>query len=106
MSAGLLPALTSGGMPIEQALRAGSAHVTTGGGRRYAIAAAQVALAVTLLFTATLLARSFVKLMSVPVGFDAAHLWSGAVEFSAAVHNNDSTWNWNTRFYQPLLERL
>ena len=104
LSAGLVPAWMDSKRPIEQALRKGPAHVTGRRTRQGGIVAAQIAAAVALLFTATLLGRSFLKLMQVPVGFDATHLWSAAVEVPASRRSEGSSRH--TQFFGALQDRL
>jgi predicted permease len=105
IGAGLLPALLSADPPLEQALKGGATRTATrGGGWRNCVVAAQIALAVTLIFTATELSRSFLNLTRVPAGFDQLHVWSGAIDLPARSYA--ASQSWNTRFFGPLLARL
>lgn len=103
--AGLLPALLSARLPLEQALKGGATRTATrGAGWQNAIVAAQIALAVTLVFAATELSRSFLNLTRVPAGFEQEHVWSGAVDLPGRSYAADQSWN--TRFFEPLLAQL
>jgi len=104
--AGLLPAWLATRLQVDEGLKAGATRTYTArGGWRDAIAAAQVALAVTLIFTATLLSRSFLNLTRVPTGFAQNHVWTGAVTLSGETpHWGDQ--GWNTQFFEPLIDKL
>ena len=105
IGAGLLPALFTAELPVEQALRGAATRTSTrGGGWRDGIVAAQVALAIALVFTATQLSRSFLNLTRVPAGFAQLHAWSGALTLSGWRDTADQSWN--TRFFEPLLAEL
>lgn len=78
--AGILPATTFSNTPLEQVLRAGGPRTSASGNSwRRILVAGQMAIAVALLFTATALSRSFVKLLDVSPGFSSEHLWTGSV---------------------------
>jgi putative ABC transport system permease protein len=103
--AGLLPALFTAELPVEQALKGAETRTSTrSGGWRDGIVAAQVALAVALVFTATQLSRSFLNLTRVPTGFEQRHVWTGALTLSGWRDTADQSWN--TRFFEPLLAEL
>jgi predicted permease len=103
--AGLLPALFTAELPVEQALKGAATRTSTrSGGWRDGIVAAQVALAVALVFTATQLSRSFLNLTRVPTGFEQRHVWTGALTLSGWRDTADQSWN--TRFFEPLLAEL
>jgi len=111
IGAGILPALLTARLPVEEGLKGGATRTSTvRGGWRDAIVAAQIALAVALIFTATLLSRSFLNLTRVPPGFDQTHVWTGALMLSGASHRTDQGWDthrsWDTQFFEPLLDRL
>ena len=104
--AGVLPAQVAVRAPVDQALRnSGSRATNTGAGVRKRIVAAQIAFAVSLIFIATQLNRSFLNLTRVPLGFDQHRVWTGAVTLS---NNNTYTTGqgWNTQFFEPLLADL
>jgi len=101
--AGLLPAVVSTSLPLEQALKSGATRTATAGSRlRFFTVAGQVALAVTLAFTATLLSRSFIKLLAVSPGFEAKHVWSGLIQLPQKLYRTPDA---QLRFFQNLQER-
>jgi putative ABC transport system permease protein len=103
--AGLVPALLTAELPVEQALKGGARRTSTrSGGWRQGIVAAQIALAVALIFTATQLSRSFLNLTREPAGFEQLHIWTGAIDLPSRSYVADQSWN--TRFFEPLLARL
>ena len=100
---GLLPAFVSTSLPLEQSLKSGATRMATSGSRlRFAAVAGQVALAVTLLFTATLLSRSFMKLLAVSPGFEAKHVWSGLIQLPQKLYKAPDV---QLRFFQNLQEK-
>jgi len=103
--AGLLPALLTARLPIEEGLKRAAARTSTvrGSWRDIAVAA-QLAVAVALVFTATLLSRSFLNLTRTPTGFAQAHVWTGGVFWFGG--NATGGQPWNTQFFEPLLEQL
>ncbi len=104
VAAGLLPALTATRLSLDQALKSGATRTSThGGGWRYALVSGQIAIAVTLIFSATLLSRSFVKLMEAPIGFSAEHVWSGTVALPRKQYKTEDA---NLRFFQELQQRI
>jgi predicted permease len=103
--AGLLPALLTAQLPVEQVLKGGATRTSTrGSGWRNGIVAAQIALAVALIFTATQLSRSFLNLTRVPAGFEPPHVWTGALDLPSRSYVADQSWN--TKFFEPLLVEL
>lgn len=101
--AGLLPAFISTSLPLEQTLKSGATRTMTSGSRLHFITVAgQVALAVTLVFTSTLLSRSFMKLLAVPPGFEAKHVWSGLIQLPKKSYKTPDV---QLRFFQTLQER-
>ncbi len=102
--AGLLPALVSARLPIEQALKSGSTRTASHGSRwRYPLVAGQIAVAVTLVFTAILLSRSFIKLMQVSPGFSPDHVWSAAVALPQTQYKTEEA---DLRFFRQLQEHI
>lgn len=103
--AGLIPALLAVRLPPERAWKSSATRTTTrDSGARYAIVAAQIAFAVSLVFTATQLNRSFLNLTRVPAGFERQHIWTGALTLPS--HRYIANQSWNTSFFEPLLKRL
>lgn len=104
LAAGVVPALISARLPLEQSLKSGSTRTASrSSGWRYPLVAGQIAVAVTLVFTAILLSRSFIKLMHVSPGFSPDHVWSATV---ALPRNQYKTEDVNLRFFQQLQERI
>lgn len=78
--AGVLPATTFSRLPLEQALRASGPRASASGSHwRRILVAGQLAIAIALLFTATALSRSFVKLLNLPPGFSPENVWTGSI---------------------------
>ncbi len=101
LAAGLLPAFASARLPLEQALKSGATRTASRGiGWRHLLVAGQIAVAVTLVFTAGLLSRSFIKLLQVPPGFSAAHVWSGSIVLPGREYRAAAA---RVRFFQELL---
>ena len=73
---GVLPALRQTGVHLVRAIQAGGIRSTGNAGRRLreALVVVEVALALVLLVGGALFARSFVALLSVEAGFDAANV--------------------------------
>ncbi len=102
---GLAPALLAADLPVDRTLRSSASRTTTRGSvLRYCIVAAQIAVAVVLIFVATQLNRSFLNLTRVPPGFSPHHVWTGFVTLSNNAYSRDQTWN--TMFFEPLLQEL
>lgn len=103
--AGLLPALISTRLPIEQGLRSGALRSTQrGNGWRNVLVMGQIAVAISLVFVATLLGRSFLKLLQTPTGIEATRVWSGAIDLPASSYSDNRAGD--TRFFLPLMERI
>lgn len=102
--AGLLPAILSSRVSLEQALRAGAGRATTGQARwRGVLVAGQISIAIALLFMAAALGRSFVKLLEVSPGFSAARVWTASVQLPP---KNYSTSESNASFFRDLVARV
>ncbi len=92
-----LATFVAGIVPAWLATRSGATRTyTSSGGWRSAIIAAQIALAVMLLFAAIQLNRSFLNLTRVPPGFQPQHVWTGAVDLAGR----------NNAFFEQLLQDL
>ncbi len=79
--AGVLPAASFSRMPLEQVLRSSGPRASASGSNwRRVLVTGQLAIAVALLFTATALGRSFVKLLNVAPGFSPEHVWTGSIQ--------------------------
>lgn len=104
--AGLLPAWLAARLPVDQGLKAGATRTSTmRGGWRDAMVGVQVALAVALIFVATLLSRSFLNLTRMPAGFAQSHVWTAAIVLPGG-SSYMADQSWNTQFYEPLLDQL
>ena len=102
--AGLLPAVLSSRVPLEQALRSGAGRTTTGLSQwRGALVAGQISIAVGLLFTATALERSFVKLLEVSPGFAAEGVWTASVGLPRKAYATGAS---HAAFFRNLVDRI
>ncbi len=85
---GLIPAIRASSPALQQSLREGSRGTTSAaGGLRNALVVAEVALAVVLVVGAGLMARSFVKLLQVDLGFSRDHRVAVNYSISTARHS-------------------
>jgi putative ABC transport system permease protein len=101
---GLAPMLTVRSLSLERELRAGARSVALGRARMgAALAVAEVALSLVLLVGAGLLARSFVHLREVPLGFDPDRLLSVSVGPRENRYPQPRQWR---AFYEELLSRV
>ena len=102
--AGLLPAMLSSRVSLEQALRAGAGRASTGQTRwRGVLVAGQIAIAVALLFTATALGRSFAKLLEVSPGFSADRVWTASVQLPERSYSASAS---HASFFSNLVDRI
>ncbi len=98
--AGVLPAAAVVWLPLDQSLRTGDGRIATGhSGRRNILVAGQIAIAIALLFTATALTRSFIKLLDVPLGFSTERIWTASIQL--ADRGTSASW-----FFQTLTSRI
>ena len=99
---GLLPATSFSRMSLEQSLRASGPRSS---GRESAwrriLVAGQIGMAIALLFTATALSRSFVKLLNVSPGFSPEHVWTGLVQLPER-HKGSNSFS----FFSELVRRI
>ena len=101
----LLPMLRARRVPIATALRDAGRSATEGAARqraRSALVVAQVALALVLVTTSGLLARSFARLKQVQPGFDASHLTMARIALPRSAYPDATP----VRLYAPLVERV
>ncbi|MGB6875098.1 MAG: ABC transporter permease [Candidatus Acidiferrales bacterium] len=104
--AGVLPATTFSRLPLEQTLRASGPRTSAGGSQwRRILVAGQLAIAIALLFTATALSRSFVKLLDVSPGFSPEHVWTGAVSLPSNYYSRAQAIKFS-QFFQELAVRI
>lgn len=102
VAAGLLPALSATRFDLISTLKTSGRSVTTGGRLRNVLTMAQVALSLTLLVGAVLLARSIDSRRRVDPGFDPGPLLTFSVD--PGLHSDDSARR--LAFYDRLLERV
>jgi len=101
---GLAPMLLVRAASLEATLREGSRTVAVGRGRfRPTLVVAQVAIALVQLVGAGLLARSFVELRRVPLGFQPEHVLSVDAYAPEARYPDARRWR---VFYQEVLRRV
>ena len=101
---GLLPALNHSSS-LAETLRPGDRGSTgTHGKSRGALVAAEIAVAVVVLFLSTLVIRSFQKLLTVDPGFRTDHLLSAEITLPAPRYGDSSPQT--NRFYEQLLDKI
>ncbi|MFI5228219.1 MAG: ABC transporter permease [Gemmatimonadales bacterium] len=101
---GLLPALRAASPELQGSLREGARGSTAGtGGLRGALVVSEVALAMVLVVGAALMARSFVKLLQVDLGFARDHRVAIAYSISTARHPTDVEMR---QTYRDMLDRV
>jgi putative ABC transport system permease protein len=103
---GLVPALEASRTPVAGALQDGGRATTAGPGTtraRRLLIVAEVAMALVLLTGASLLARSFLKVMAVDPGFDPRELAALRVTLDHATYKNGAQ---SRQFYRELMGRL
>ena len=101
---GLVPAIRASSPELQQSLREGTRGSTGGsGGLRNTLVVAEVALAMVLVIGAGLMARSFVKLLQVDLGFTPSHRIAINYSISTARH---STGPEMRQTYQAMLEKV
>jgi predicted permease len=101
---GLAPMLVVRRVALERELRAGARTVAPGRGRLGSLlGVSEIALSLVLLIGAGLLARSFVHLREVPLGFDPDRLLSVALAPSESRYPEPRQWR---TFYQDVLTRV
>lgn len=105
--AGVLPAASFSLLPLEQSLRARSPRSS---GRESAwrriLVAGQIGMAIALVFTATALSRSFVKLLNVSPGFSADNVWTGSVSLPERIDNRTNGTYPYAQFFDELCARI
>jgi len=103
---GLVPALQASRCNLQDSLRdsgKGLSGTVGRAGLRNAVIVLEVALSLTLLFTAGLFVRSFRALQEVRLGFQMDHVLSGRIPLSRQRYQNAVQL---TSFFRPLLARL
>ena len=103
---GLFPALQAANAEPQDALREGGRGLggtNTKSRLRHAVIIVEVALSVILLFTAGLFTRGYLKLQSVPLGFDPTNVLSTRIPLPQDMFKTPEQ---ITNFYRPLMEHL
>ena len=107
---GLVPAIRSVRLDLNSALKSGGKTSQTGGGLNIAqdkmrglLVTAELALSLMLLVGAGLLIRSFVRLLSVPPGFNADNVMSLRISLTDPKYRKDTPAR--VRFYEDALAR-
>ena len=103
---GLVPALQASRCDLNDSLRdtgKGVSGTAVRAGLRNAVIVLEVALSLTLLFTAGLFVRSFVALQQVPLGLQLDHVLTARIPLPAERYKTAAQL---TTFYRPLLARL
>jgi putative ABC transport system permease protein len=103
---GLFPALKVSRCSLDESLRdagKGLSGTTSGKGLRNAVVVAEVALSVTLLFTASMFVRSFIAMEKIPLGFQTDHVLTARLPLPRERYKTGAQVE---SFFRPLLERL
>ncbi len=103
---GLAPAWHASGTNLSDSLREGSSGAGESGGKRRLrnlLVVAETALSFILLIGAGLLARSFLRLERVELGFDPTRLLTAGLSLPRTQYSKPDQW---IGFYRQLLERL
>ena len=106
---GLVPALQSSKVDLNESLKEGSRGVTSGSRQnriRSALVVSEVSLAVVLLIGATLLTRSFIRLLDTNPGFDAANVLKLEVNLPTVPPSRYANESEQVAFFQQLLDRV
>jgi predicted permease len=102
--AGILPAAALSRFPLDRSLRAGDGRVASGHrGWRNLLVSGQIAIAIALLFTATALTRSFMKLTDVPLGFSSDRILTASIQLPDRSPSSGAS---ASRFFQTLTTRI
>ncbi len=103
---GMVPALAASRVDVNEALKEGGVHAGLGRGThrlRNVLVIGEMALALVLLTGAGLLARSFLRLSDVKLGFDPHHLLLGEVYLPVTMIDEPQR---QANFFGSVLERL
>lgn len=102
--AGALPAARFSRLHLDRELRASGPRASgRESGWRQILVSGQVGIAIALLFTATALSRSFVRLLHVPPGFSPEHVWTGSIQLPERSSTPPQLF---TRFFDELTSRI
>jgi putative ABC transport system permease protein len=106
---GLVPALQSSKVDLNESLKEGSRGVTSGTRQnriRNALVVSEVSLAVVLLIGATLLTRSFIRLLDTNPGFDASNVLKLEVNLPNVPPSRYANESEQVAFFQQLIDRV
>jgi putative ABC transport system permease protein len=104
LMSGLLPAMLSSRVALDQSLRGGGGRTSTGPSKwRGALVAGQIGVAMALVFTAAALSRSFVRLLKVSPGFSPEHVWSACITLPQMRYTSTTS---HAEFFRTLVDRL
>src|SRR4029453_14875565 len=106
---GLVPALQSSKVDLNESLKEGSRGVTSGTRQnriRNALVVSEVSLAVVLLIGATLLTRSFIRLLDTNPGFDASNVLKLEVNLPNVPPSRYANESEQVGFFQQLIDRV
>lgn len=102
--AGILPAAAILRSPLHQSLRSGDNRTSTGQkGWRDLLVAGQIAIAIGLLFVATTLSRSFIKLLDVSLGFSPERVWTASIQLPERGAGSRAA---SSQFFENLTSRI
>ena len=102
---GIVPALQSSRLDLNEVLKEGGRHSTAGAGQRLrsALVVGEIAMAVVLLVGAGLMMKSLLRLLQTNVGFNTENLLTMGIVLSPAKYQDA---NQVTNFYTQLHERV
>jgi putative ABC transport system permease protein len=106
---GFVPALQASRLDLNEALKEGARGTTAGFGQirlRSLLVVSEMAMALVLLIGASLLLKSFVRLLSVDPGFDSAHVLTMEVQLPTQAPSRYAKEEQQTVFFQQLLDRI
>jgi putative ABC transport system permease protein len=106
---GLVPALQSSKVDLNESLKEGSRGMTSGSRQnrlRAALVVSEVSLAVVLLIGATLLTRSFIRLLDTNPGFDASNVLKLQVVLPNVPPSRYANESEQIAFFQQLTDRI
>ena len=106
---GLVPALQSSKVDLNESLKEGSRGITSGSRQnrlRAALVVSEVSLAVVLLIGATLLTRSFIRLLDTNPGFDASNVLKLRVVLPNVPPSRYANESEQIAFFRQLTDRI